>query len=114
MLGWVQDYLLDPSRTECVGDQRFRRIIPQEQVHSLPFELVNDPADSTTALANTGPDGVKTGDTALQGKLDVSPALASDRFDLDQASSDFGHLLCKEAHNVLGPISGHRVPPPEA
>ena len=28
MLGWVQDYLLDPSRLERVGDQFLWRIIP--------------------------------------------------------------------------------------
>jgi hypothetical protein len=105
MLGWVQDYLLDPSWLERVGDQFRWRIIPQDKIDPLPYELVTYPADSTTALADTNADGINTGHTALQCQLDTSPALAGNRFDLDHTCSNLGDLLSKEACNFFNVIA---------
>src|SRR5437773_1753304 len=108
MLSGVQDHLPDPGRLERVGDQLLRGIIPQEQIHSLAVELIDDLTDSATAHPHADADRIDARDAAAHGQLTARAGFAGKRFNLDDPGGDFGNLLGKETCDAFGFIRSHQ------
>ena len=97
LLTFFQGDLEYLGRSQAVGDEGFRGIVPGNDVYLLAFHLVYDTLDSGAAHAHASPDAVHPGLEAHHGDLCPEAGLSGDLFHLDDAFGDFGHLQFEEA-----------------
>jgi hypothetical protein len=93
MLCRMEDNLFDVRRLQRTGNQKFGRIMPADQVDSLPTKRIDNTFDAGATNSDTGANAIHTRVLAAQGEFAAIPRLARDGLDLDVACGNLGHLL---------------------
>jgi hypothetical protein len=107
MLCRMRDDLFYRRGLQCVHDQMFGRIIPQDQVNALPFELIDDLEDAVATDADTHANAIDARIVAPQCYLTAITWLARDGHDFDNPRGNFGDFLHKEPGDQAGFVVCH-------